>query len=337
MNLLFKYLHHRFFDSGARWYPFLAVYYLTYNCDFRCPYCSNGFNLPYHQLSPEVSPHDTVLEILKRIRRHCDYLVITGGEPLKHPDARRVLDNLGAAGFRTVALNTNGYEADQYLPEIARNIDTLIFSLDTMNAAKADSWFGNGSGTFDRILSNIEAASSYPGRGYEIIISAVATPDNIDDLYDVYEYAQSRGFTFAVCPELQGVRPPAALTGNGDYVSFYDFLIKEKWKGRSIFGSPGYLQHMRDFAKFDCRPFTLLVVDPLGRVYYPCLEIGHQAGDILACDDLHMLRRKAEERFGPRPDCGAQCHSACALGLSLAVGKPASIIQEAAIRLKKYF
>jgi hypothetical protein len=24
------------------WRPLLAVYYLTYSCDFRCPYCSDG-------------------------------------------------------------------------------------------------------------------------------------------------------------------------------------------------------------------------------------------------------------------------------------------------------
>lgn len=334
MNSALKYLHHKFMNTPNRWYPFLAVYYLTYRCNFRCPYCSNGFEKPYYHLSNEILPQDTVMKVLASIRKNCDYIVITGGEPLKHPEFAEVIGHTKKLRFKDVALNTNGHEVHQYLPEIAESVQTLIFSLDTLNEEKADTWFGKGKGTLGRIVSNIMQASEYPQRKYRIVISSVVTPRNIPDLYEVYDFAQKNGFTFAACPELKGVKPPNDLPENNAYKGFFDFLIAEKKKGKNVHGSPVYLGYMRDFKKFKCHPFTMLVVDPLGQVFYPCLEIGHSAGNILKCEDLHLLKEEGAKQFGPQPECGVQCHSACALGFSLILEHPLSMVQELLLMMK---
>ncbi|HAK59707.1 MAG TPA: hypothetical protein DCO77_04900 [Nitrospiraceae bacterium] len=328
MNPALKYLYHKVIDSPKRWRPFLAVYYLTYQCDFRCPYCSNGFGKPYHHLSQEVLPAGAVSEILTRIRRSCDYIVITGGEPLKYPDFGEVMRQVKELRFRDVALNTNGYDVERYLPQIADSVHTLIFSLDTLDEGKADQWFGIGRGAFRKICSNIMQAARLPRKKYRIVLSSVVTPRNIPDLYAVYDFAQINGFTFAACPELRGVKPPPELPGNGAYKDFFDFLVSEKKKGRAIHGTMPYLRHMRDFIRFSCRPFTMLVVDPLGQVFYPCLEIGHVAGNILECEDLHALREHGRKYFGPQLECDTRCHSACALGFSLILHHPLSLAQE---------
>lgn len=334
MDPVTKYLYHKFVNNPNRWDPFLSIFYLTYRCDFRCPYCSNGSGDPFYGLSHEVLPAGSVMEVLACIRQACDYIVITGGEPLKHPDFGEVIERIQTLKFRDVALNTNGYEVVQYLPQIARSVHTLIFSLDTLDEQKADAWFGAGRGVFQRIRANILQAAGYRGRKYRMVISSVVTARNIPDLYPVYDFAQQNGFTFAACPELKGVKPPDELRKSSAYRDFYDFLISEKKRGRSIHGSPLYLQHMRDFTKFSCRPFTMLVVGPLGQVFYPCLEIGHKAGNILDQTELHEVRRRAAERFGPQPDCDVQCHSACALGFSLILEHPLSMVREASIMLK---
>lgn len=334
MNPALKYLYHQFVDDPERWDPFLAIFYLTYRCDFRCPYCSNGSGAPFYGLSREVLPGDAVMEILSRIRRSCDYVVITGGEPLQHPEFGEVIERVQTLTFRDVALNTNGYDVERYLPQIAQSVHTLIFSLDTLDERKADTWFGKGRGVFKKILLNIARAAAYPRRRYRIVISSVVTPRNIPDLYDVYAFAKRNGFTFAACPELRGVKPPAELRESIEYRDFYDFLISEKKAGSAIHGSPLYLSAMRDFSKFTCRPFTMLVVNPLGQVFYPCLEIGHEAGNILECGDLRALRSNGMKRFGPPPECDAQCHSACALGFSLILEHPMSMLQEAALQVK---
>lgn len=334
LNSTFKYLHHKFLNGRCRWYPFLSVYYLTYRCDFRCPYCSNGFGKPFHEMPADILPARDAIEILRRIRRTCDYVVITGGEPLKHPEFSEVMLGSKNLRFRDFALTTNGYEVDRFLPAISQVVTTLIFSLDTLIPEKADAWFGRGKGMFDRIKSNILLAARNARGRYRIILSSVVTPGNIPDLYDVYDLAQTYGFTFAACPELRGVTPPPELPGNREYEAFFDFLIAEKKKGRSIHGSPLYLRFMRDFTKFKCRPFTMVVVDPLGRIFYPCLELGHAAGNILDADDLHAVRAAGLIRFGSPPKCGVQCHSACALGFALILKHPLSLADEVFLSVK---
>ena len=34
------------------------------------------------------------------------------------------------------------------------------------------------------------------------------------------------------------------------------------------------------------------------------------------------------ERFGPQPECGTQCHSACALGFARILANPLSLLHE---------
>lgn len=319
--------------TSGRWYPILSVYYLTYRCRFRCSYCSDGSGIPYHSLKDDTPDAAIALEIIERIRKHTDHIVITGGEPLDHPDLQSVLEGIALLRFRTVTLTTNGYDILRHLKTISRSVTTLVFSLDTLDPLKADTIYGAGRGKLQRILGNIETASGFRNRKYDIIISSVVTPYNIPDLYMVYEYAAKRDFIFAACPQLAGVRAHKYLKGNMDYIDFYDFLIREKKKGRPVYGTVKYLEYMRDLARFECSPFTMLVVSPSGNVYYPCLEKGHNPGKIHDFKNLHDIRLEGFRRFGGKPSCGTQCHSACALGFAIILKYPGEIFREALLLL----
>jgi MoaA/NifB/PqqE/SkfB family radical SAM enzyme len=323
-----NFLHHLLIDSPRRWHPLLSVYYLTYECNFRCPYCSDGSRRPYYALRSPTLSAALALRLLRVIRNSCDFVVITGGEPLRHPGFVEVMRGIGALGFTGVVLTTNGYEIGPVLSDIAPAINHLVFSLDTLQPDKADAWFGVGPGALRRIRDNIEKAANLPGRRFQIHLSSVVTPENIEDLYDVYSLAKAQGFRFAACPQLIGVKAHPALMDNPRYRQFYDFLIAEKRSGGRIQGTVDYLQHMRDLRKFRCRPFTMLVVSPAGDVFYPCLEIGHFAGNLLEDNNLHRIREKGREQYGPQPECDNRCHSACALGFALALARPRSLLRE---------
>ncbi len=320
MNNVLKYLYHRYNRHQSGWYPFVSVYYLTYRCDFRCSYCSDGSGKPYYQLGSHAVSGRQAISIIKEIRKYSNIFSLTGGEPLNHPDFGEVITEIGKLNFKNLILTTNGYDLEDHLPEIAKSVDTLIFSLDSLDSEKADKVYGKPSGTLDRILNNIEIAKSYPKKKYDILISSVATPDNIRDLYAVYDYVKSNDFQIAVCPQLKGVKAHTSLNGNEEYRELYDFLINEKSGNKKIFGSKKYLEYMRDLKKFYCVPFTMLVVSPTGEIYYPCLEIGNPVGNINGIKDLHEARRLGYEKYGPQPNCGTQCHSACALTFSLLLG-----------------
>lgn len=323
-----SFLAHLRRDNPARWRPILAVYYLTYRCRFRCTYCSDGAGRPYYRLqAPELSGRE-VLALLAQVRRHVEHLVLTGGEPLDHPDLPEILAGLPALRFASVTLTTNGYELDRLLPLPRGSVTDLVVSLDTLDAAKADACYGMGSGTHARILANLERATHRPPRHYRIILSCVLTPENLDDVDALFDFASARGYRFAACPVLRGVHPDSALRTDLRYQRFYNRMIREKLRGVDVFGPLAYLRAMRDLPRFHCRPFTMLTVDPAGEVFYPCLEIGHRVGNLQIDTDLDALRLRGAERHGPPPRCGTQCHSACALGFASLLDHPEGLLQE---------
>lgn len=326
-----NYLRHAVSRRPEGWYPLLAVYYLTYACDFRCPYCSDGAGQPYWKLRSPVLRQQRLLELLRHVRRHSDYLVLTGGEPLRHPDFAYLLDRLPELRFDGVVLTTIGHGLAPHLELVNRAVRYLVFSLETLDHGKADGYFGKGPGALAEILQTIERARQLPGRRYEMIISAVATPDNLDDLFEVFDFARQRGYRFALCPQLQGVHPHPDLRGHPTYRRLLDHLIESKRRGEPVNGSVAYLEHMRDLREFSCRPSTVLAIAPTGDVFYPCLERGNVAGNLLETPDLHALRRRGEELHGAEPSCGNQCQSACALGFSLILEQPLSMAHEASV------
>ena len=331
VNAVGNYFFHLLRDDLEQWRPLLSVYYLTNACGFRCPYCSDGAGQPYYRLPRQTVPGSRVIELFRIIRRHCDYLVITGGEPTEHPDFPAVINETAGIGFRGVILTTNGFRLGQHLGAVARSVSHLVVSLQTLDPAKGDASYGFGAGVHRQILDNLDRAARWPGRKFELILSSVVTPENIADLHEVYRYAQARGFRLAACPQLVGVKAHPALADRREYRAFYDFLIAEKKRGGRIQGTVDYLEHLRDLRKFSCRPFTMLVVSPTGDVFYPCLELGQYAGNLFNEPDLHRLRQAGRERFGPQPDCDTRCHSACALGFSRLLANPASALHEAAL------
>lgn len=311
-----------------KWRPLLAVYYLTHACDFRCPYCSNGQGVPYWAMKEPVLDGPRILELLRRIRAHCDWLVITGGEPTLHPEVGWVLERIGDVGFDGVIFTTNGHRLAHVLPLLRNSVHELVFSVDTLDAHKADRWFNVGEGAHERIMENIERAREVR-RGSGIVISTVLTPDNLGDVEGVYRWARSRGFQYAAAPQLMGVKANPALARDGRYAAFFNLLIDEKRRGERIVGSVEYLEGLRDLAWFRCVPSTVLAVGPTGDVYYPCLEMGQVAGNLLDEPDLHAIRAQGRRRFGPEPTCDTQCHSACSLSFSVALTRPASVVGEA--------
>jgi MoaA/NifB/PqqE/SkfB family radical SAM enzyme len=319
-----KYLRHSFTHpkKHAGWYPFLAVFYLTYRCEFRCMYCSDGNANPYYSLSPKHMPPEAVIKTLTAIRKHCNYLVITGGEPLEYPHWERLWPEIARLKFKEVVLTTNARYLMEHLPGIAQAVTQLVCSVDTLVPSRADHIYGVGTGVFEQVLENIETAHQLPKRCFDIMLSTVLTPKYLEDAYDVYALCKKRGWYFAACPQLVGVKAHHLFQHNAAYQRFIQFLIDEKSNNRRIFGTRLYLEYMRDLKKFECRPFSMLVVSPLGKVYYPCLELGHDGGQLTEYSDLQTLRKRAEKKYGHPPVCDTCCHSACALSFSTVLNHP---------------
>lgn len=89
----------------------LAATIFTGGCNLRCPFCHNA-PLVIGTAQAPVLEESEVLDFLNRRKGLLDGVVLTGGEPLLHPDAADFLKKLRKLGF-SVKLDTNGCYPEQ--------------------------------------------------------------------------------------------------------------------------------------------------------------------------------------------------------------------------------
>ncbi|MCQ2786858.1 MAG: anaerobic ribonucleoside-triphosphate reductase activating protein [Bacilli bacterium] len=84
---------------------YLSITLFTEGCNFRCPFCHNG-SLVLNQHNP-IIPWSEIQSLLKDRKGKIDAVVITGGEPLIHPDIVDKIKEIKEMGYM-VKLDTNG-------------------------------------------------------------------------------------------------------------------------------------------------------------------------------------------------------------------------------------
>ena len=89
----------------------LAATVFTGGCNLRCPFCHNALLVTRLEESPVLSEEE-VLSFLSTRTKLLDGVVLTGGEPLLHPDAGAFLRKVRNLGF-SVKLDTNGFFPDR--------------------------------------------------------------------------------------------------------------------------------------------------------------------------------------------------------------------------------
>jgi radical SAM protein with 4Fe4S-binding SPASM domain len=126
---------------------------LTDRCNLRCRHCyiGEGLHWPEGHLGQDL-PYDTILEILKEFEKIQGLrLLLSGGEPLLHPQFWEINEVLRAYTFRSVLL-TNGVLITQ---DIAKRlcVHEVQVSLDGMQEGHEAM---RGVGTFKKTLSAID-------------------------------------------------------------------------------------------------------------------------------------------------------------------------------------
>lgn len=77
----------------------------THGCNFRCPFCHNS-SLVGGPAQEEISENE-VIDFLKSRKNILDGVVVSGGEPLLHPDIAEFLKKVKELGYK-VKIDTNG-------------------------------------------------------------------------------------------------------------------------------------------------------------------------------------------------------------------------------------
>jgi MoaA/NifB/PqqE/SkfB family radical SAM enzyme len=307
--------------------PLLFSYYITHRCTLNCRYCCDGDGKRFAEDPiPELTT-DEVKRLLSILRAAGDTLDITGGEPLLRDDLEEILAYARAIGFRTV-LNTKGIGLTTR-KALLENINVLVVSIDTLDPDKLATLVGRPRSTAEAILASLGFVLEQHGHtDAKLVLSVVATPDNLVEVSTVMDFAMEHSLGFQVSPEIVGTTANPLLRENAEYRKLIDRVLAMKKQRRGILGVPEYLSGIRDFGRFCCHPMLMPVVRPDGRMYYPCLEWKQAEIDLLEVGDYFQALSAARRRFGAIPDCQDCCHIFCHAALSLLQTHPLSALAE---------
>lgn len=177
------------------------VFVITYNCNFRCPYC---FETGLHSdsigkvFTKEMADkaYQAILKIEPREQLRAKNITLYGGEPLLKEN-KEVVEYIvlkgKELGFQFNAV-TNGYDLDAYKellsPDLISHIQITIDGMKELHNTKRVHY--KGYNTFDKIISNIGIALK---QGTGVTIRVNTDRNNFDDLQQLKVLFEELGYS----------------------------------------------------------------------------------------------------------------------------------------------
>lgn len=303
--------------------PLLASWYATHRCPRRCPHCSDGAGAPFAaDPRPELDTA-AACALVDAIAHDCDTLDVTGGEPLLRPDLGAILARAQRRGLRTV-LNTRSASICAR-PEVLAASDVVVFGLDACDPDAVGAATGEDAASGAAMLAAVAGLEAErPRQRHRLVLSCVARPGRLADCDAVLARAVAGGLGFHCSPQLVGSAIHPALAPDPGWPALAERIRQARLAGHGVLGCDAYHQGVRDLRPYRCRPELMPTIDPLGRLWHPCLETGRAEIDVVAAGSLRAAMRQA----GAAPRCGRSCPIFCHMALSLLQSHPLQALDE---------
>lgn len=283
--------------------PYAVTFYATHKCNLACSYCT--------QKEPDVFsdelPTTQTIELLRKIRKETDSIVITGGEPTLRND----IEELVAAArfdckFRSVLLITNGTLLDRK-PRLLDAVTGLVVSLDALAADPTNPL--SKPAALPKVLENLAWAKQYLRNPRRITISTVIEEWNLAEVDRLLDWCGEQGFVFAAQSAQMDKMPNLALLRNPRYQVLVDKIIARRRAGsQAINGTPRTIETLLRFGNFQCYPTMFPRVYPNGDVFYPCEPLRKIAGNLLRDGSLQRIFARGKKIYGHIPPCRGVCY-----------------------------
>ena len=281
--------------------PYAVTFYVTHKCNLDCSYCT--------QKEPDVFSDELdtarTVELLRRIRKESDSIVITGGEPTLRSDIEEIV---AAARFdckfRSVLLITNGTLLDRKAG-ILEGVTGLVVSLDALAADPTNPL--SKPAALLKVMENLSFAKDRLG-ARRITISTVIEEWNIGEVERLLDWCGAQGFVFAAQSAQLEKMPNLALLRNAKYQALVDKIIERRRAGQPINGTPRTIDTLLRFRPFQCYPTLFPRVYPNGDVFYPCEPLRKIAGNLLRDGSLRKIFAHGKELYGDIPPCQGVCY-----------------------------
>lgn len=170
-------------------YLFLEI---TQQCNLSCLHC--GSDCGKAPLENQLTTEEWlafIAELAERFPgRNKPFLVITGGEPLLHPQLDELLSAIRAAGF-AFGMVTNGFQLDARAADrlVAHRISSITISLDGLE--KNHDRLRGKKGSFQRALAALRLSAERPIRLFDVVTCVY--PANLKELPDLLALLQKVG------------------------------------------------------------------------------------------------------------------------------------------------
>jgi len=154
----------------------IASVIFTAGCDFRCPFCQNPDLVHVNPQAPNLGAAE-VIAALKSRETLVDGVVITGGEPLLHPDLPEFIAAIRQTTGLLIKLDTNGHHPDG----LQRLLDEGLVDFVAMDIKTSPARYSEAAGKLvdiDRVMRSVELIKNC-GRQYEFRSTVV--PGLIDE------------------------------------------------------------------------------------------------------------------------------------------------------------
>lgn len=323
---------------------FSALVELTYRCNLDCYFCYNDLSLRGRPLSRRQ-----YFDLFDGLRRLGTFnLILSGGEPLAHPDFFELGRRARDLGF-VVRIKSNGHALDR---DVARRIRDEIapFVIETsLHGATAESHDRQTRvpGSFDRLMSNLVAAGDL---GLRLQVNTTLTAWNEHELHAMVELVERLGLRMQIDPEVtprdDGDSEPLSIRASREAVAEL-FRLRERRRAAAtdvdVAREGDDLLPSSQGSRKHCGAGSATVaVDPFGSVY-PCVQWRSAVGNLhrqtieeiwTTSSDLRAVRRTTEtvkEMLDEQGAAGAAM-AFCPGNAAAQTGDPLGIYPAAAAR-----
>jgi radical SAM family uncharacterized protein len=239
--------------------PFFCGHKLTYNCNLRCKMCPF-----WRRPSPDPSLEQEK-KVLKEIYRSGAVgVAFEGGEPLLRRDLVDILAFSRSLPLHT-SLITNGTLLESRINEIAPYINGVVYvSLDGLE--KTHDAIRGVDGSFRKAIRGINAAKEKVA----VTINTTVMAENIDEIESLVRLAKKLGIKISVAVAHEYCNANTSSPASNKIPKIARKLMQMKREGFPIVNSIGYFRVMAKEKNWHCKPWTMINIDPHGKVVLPC-------------------------------------------------------------------
>ncbi len=327
----------RLVRGDAQLAPRVVIFYVSGQCNLNCAYCEDfGARRNAHTDAP-VSL-ENARRILRVIRTGTDALILTGGEPLLHPQIDGIISVAKhELKFREVSIITNATLLDRHEKSLPA-LDRIIVSLDSLDAQLWSGVIQMPLATVQTIHDNVRRyAAMQKQYGYTMILNAVLNAQTIPGAFALLDFCAQHNLLVSFSPQAVNNLPHYDLMVSQEYKALVQELIARKKRGAPIVGSVRYLETMRDLAPYDCYPLLAPRVAPDGGLAYPCRPLekanngqGGRTANLLQIENWAQAYAQSESAYGIPPRACASCFQQCYAEPSLMQTHPFAFLWETA-------